>query len=151
MGEQLGNDFLNATDKRIAGAVDDLRHCILGGHRLTKDPLVSVISTVTNSPGAILQSGIGNVQKALAMGHGSEVRAALEQFTSSREVQNLGADEKQSIMDVADVVRAELDQQTPDASKIARWGRRLLELAAQLGVAVAANGVAHALFGGGAG
>src|SRR6266571_3588903 len=49
LGEQLGNDFLNATDKRIAGAVDDLRHCILGGHRLTKDPLVSVISTVTNS------------------------------------------------------------------------------------------------------
>jgi hypothetical protein len=118
---------------------------------LTKDPLVSVISTITNSPGAVLQSGIGNVQRALTTRGGSEVRAALEQFVSSSEVQNLGTDDKQRIIDVAEVVRAELDQQTPDAPKLARWGKVLLGLAEQLGVSVAASGVAHALFGGGAG
>ena len=116
---------------------------------MSKDPVVSVISTITNSPGAVLQSGIGNVQKALTTGRGGEVRAALEQFITSSEVQNLGPDDKQSILDLADVVRAELERQTPDASKIARWARRLLELASQLGVAVAASGLGHALFGAG--
>jgi hypothetical protein len=76
------------------------------------------------------------------------VRAALEQFITSNEVRNLGSNERQSILDVAEVVRAELDQQTPDAPKILRWGKRLLELAQQVGVAVAAKGLEQALFGG---
>ncbi len=104
---------------------------------MAKDPLVGVISTITNSPGAVLQSGIGNVQKALTTHGGGEVRAALEQFISSNDVQNLGTDDKQSIIDVAEIVRTELDQQTPDAGKVARWGKRLLELAERLGVASA--------------
>jgi hypothetical protein len=147
--DQLSNEFLHATDKRIAGAIDDLRHGISGGQRLTKDPLVRVISNISNSPGAILQSGMGNLQKALATQGGSEVRNALQEFINSPEVQNLRTDDKQSIIDVVEVIRHELDQQTPpDASKIARWGKRLLELATQLGVAVAAKGVEHGLFGG---
>jgi hypothetical protein len=148
MGDGFGNRFLQDTDKRILGVVDDLRHGIVGGQRLGKDPVVSVISTVTNSPGAVLQSGIGNVQKALATQGGGEVRAAIEQFLTSNEVRNLGSNERQNILDVAEVVRAQLDQQTPDASKILRWGKRLLELAQQVGVAVATKGLEKALFGG---
>jgi hypothetical protein len=61
LGHMVSNWFLQDADKRILSVVDDLRHGIVGGQRLGKDPVISVISTVTNSPGAVLQSGIGNV------------------------------------------------------------------------------------------
>jgi hypothetical protein len=53
--DALGNDFLQTVDKRITAIVDDLRYGIAGGARLSKDPLVSVISNITNSPGAVVQ------------------------------------------------------------------------------------------------
>jgi hypothetical protein len=144
----LGNDYLNATDKRITAVVDDLRHGIFGGTKLTKDPLVSVISTITDSPGAIAQTGIGNVQAATAV-QTNRIRDELQKFTASPDVQRLEPEAKQSILDVADVLVGELEKPTPDASKLARWGKRLLDLAAQLGIALAASGLSHALFGSG--
>jgi hypothetical protein len=142
----LGNDFLNATDKRMSAVVDDLRHGMLGGTKLTKDPLVSVISTISNSPGAIAQTGIGNVQTATAV-QTNRIRDELQKFTASPGIQRLEPEAKQSILDVADVLGGELAKPTPDASKLARWGKRLLDIAERLGIAVAASGLSHALFG----
>jgi hypothetical protein len=147
VSDRLSTDFLQSMDKRIAAAVDDLSHGIAGGVRLNKDPLVSVISKITNSPGAVLQGGIGNVQHATTGIASSDIRSALAQFISSKEVQSLSMDDKQSIADVADVVANELDRGKPDRGKIARWGKRLIDVAEKLGVGVAASALSHALFG----
>jgi hypothetical protein len=143
---QIKSDFLTATDARIAGMVDDLSHGIAGGTRLNKDPLVSVISQITNSPGAVSQSGIGNIQHARASAN-SHIRSALAQFMQSKEVQTLSLDNKQSIADVAEVLVIELDKAEPDSSKIGRWGKRLVDIAERLGIGVAASGLSHVLFG----
>src|SRR5262249_4787935 len=119
---------------------------ILGGARLGKDSIVSVMATITNSPGAILQAGAGNVQKALATGSG-HIRSELQKLVTTKEVQNLAPEDKQSVMHVADVLGSEIDKPSPDPSKVARWGKRLIELAERFGIAVAASGVSHALFG----
>jgi hypothetical protein len=143
----LGNDFLSSMDKRINAIVDDLRHGIARGARLTKDPLVNVISKITNSPGAVLQSGVGNVQHARATVTSGDVRSALAQFLKSKEVQGLAPEDKQNVADVADVLGTELNKQEPDAGKIGRWGKRLIDVAERLGIGVAASGLSHVLFG----
>lgn len=47
-------------DLRKVQLMDDFTHGMMGKQRLKKDPLVSVINTQTNSPGAIQQVGIGD-------------------------------------------------------------------------------------------
>ena len=136
-----------ATDKPISAGLDDFRHGILEGIRLTKDPIVSVISTVNNSPGAVVQAGLGNVQKILSVDGRTDVRSALTSFLKSKEVQALAPDDRQGLEDLADVLTVELEKPSPDTSKLARWGKRLLEVAEKLGVAVAASGLGHLLFG----
>lgn len=146
-GQASGNDFLNETDKSIAAIIDDFRHGISEGKKLTKDPVVSVVSSITNSPGAVMQSGVGNIQTVLSAGNAAAIRQKLTEFVTSKEVQALPPEEKQGIADVAEVIDTELGKPTPDASKLTRWGKRLIELAEKLGIAVAASGVSHALFG----
>jgi hypothetical protein len=143
-GKTLGDSFLSTAEKTIEGVVDDFRHGILGGLKLTKDPLVSIVSSITNSPGATQQTGIGNVQAVLPAV--ADLRAALAQFTQSKEVQALQAEEKAAVIDVAEVIGAELDKPAPDPCKVRRWGRRLLDIAERLGIAVAATGLSHLLF-----
>jgi hypothetical protein len=144
LGQSLGNEFLNQADKVISGVVDDFHHRILEGTRLTKDPLVSVISAITNSPGAVMQSGVGNVQTVFADGTDA-LRSALGEFLNSREVQGLTPEDKQSVADVADVISTELSKPNADASKLARWGTRLVGLAEKLGISVAASGLSKLL------
>jgi hypothetical protein len=147
MTDSLGNNFLSTMDNRIASTIDDLRHGIAGGARLTKDPLVNVISTITHSPGAVLQSGVGNVQRAVTSAAVNDIRSALGQFMSSKEVQALTGEHKQSVEDLVEVIDGELAKPQPDASKISRWGKRLIEIAERLGIGVAASGLSHILFG----
>lgn len=145
--DALANDFLHTMDKRITAIVDDLRYGIAGGARLSKDPLVSVISNITNSPGAVVQGGVGNVQHVVTSGASNNIRSALTQFMASAEVQGLSAENRQSLADVAEVIEGELQNPKPDASKVGRWGKRLIDLAERLGIAVAASGLSHVLFG----
>jgi hypothetical protein len=142
-------DFRNEMNRLIRDTLDDFRHGFVGGNRLTKnDPLVNVISNITNSPGAVLQSGVSNVQNATAATFAADaVRSALTQLLNSQEVQSLPPDDKQSFVDVAEVLRDELDKPQPDKSKILRWGGRLIGMAQQLGIAVVASGLSHVLFG----
>jgi hypothetical protein len=143
----LGNGFLHETDKRLAAIVEDFSHGMAGGTRLHKDALVNAITEINNSPGAVAQGGVGNVQQAQTSVARDDIRSALAQFLNSKEVQALPPDDKQSIADVADVLGSELDKQHPDASKVGRWGKRLVEMAERLGIAVAASGLSHVLFG----
>jgi hypothetical protein len=146
--DAVGNDYLNSMDRRITTVLDDFRFGFLGGTRLTKDPVVSVISSISNSPGAVLQSGIANVQQAATTAAAPDViRAAVAEFLASDGVRNLPPESQQGIKDVAEVLTAELDKPNPDVSKLQRWGKRLLDIAERLGVAVAANAIGHGLFG----
>jgi hypothetical protein len=104
-------------------------------------------STVSNSPGAVVQAGLGNVQKILSIDGRTDVRSALTRFLESKEVQALAPDDRQGLEDLADVLTVELEKSAPDTSKLARWGKRLLEVAEKLGVAIAASGLGHLLFG----
>jgi hypothetical protein len=145
--DAIGRSFLEAMGGRIGAAIDDFRFGISGGRKLSKDPVVSVISSISNSPGATLQSGIGNVQRAVTASGSNALRLAVSEFLNSQEVQNLSPDNKQSVTDVAEVLTAELDKPSPDPSKLQRWGKRLLDIAERLGTAVAASAINHALFG----
>jgi len=146
--DAVGNEYLNAMDQRITATIDDFRFEIVGGTKLTKDPIVSVVGSISNSPGAVLQSGIGNAQQA-TMGGGDALRSALEELLDSKEVQALTTQDKQSVEDVVEVITVELDKPNPDPSKLRRWGKRLLDITERLGVAIAASGIGHALFGAG--
>jgi hypothetical protein len=145
--KQVTGEFLAKMGTIISATLDDLNHGIAGGTRLTKDPLVSVISQITNSPGAVAQSGIGNVQHAVASGNTADIKSALTQFMNSSEVQGLSAENKVSVTDVAEVIASELNKPQPEADKIARWGKRLIDIAERLGIAIAASGLSHVLFG----
>jgi hypothetical protein len=147
LGQATGNTFLGETDKIIFGLIDDFSHGILEGIRLSKNPEVNFISTITNSPGAVMQAGVGNVQKALSVGGASSIHAAITDFLQSVEVQKLSAEDRQGILDIAEVISAEVDKTTPDAPKLARWGTRLIDLSEKLGISVAAAGITKALFG----
>lgn len=133
---QLNDAFLDRMNKLIEATIDEFQRGIAGCTRLAKDQLVSVIGEVTNSPRAVLQAGITT----------SNINAALAQFLNSKEVQSLGGENKQSIADVAEVLANELGKSTPDASKIARWGKRLVKLGERLGIAVAASAFSKVLF-----
>src|SRR5690349_8431795 len=56
---QVNDDFLERTNRLIKTTVEHFQSGMAGGTRLTKDPLVTVISEVTNSPGAVLQTEVG--------------------------------------------------------------------------------------------
>jgi hypothetical protein len=137
----------NGLDRHIVAVLDDFRHGILGGNRLTKDPLVNFVASISDSPGAVLQTGVGIVQHALTVVGANELRTALREFIASEEVQALPRDKKESVEDVADVLGDELTKQHPNAAKVTRWGKRLLGIAQEVGVAVAAGGVTKLLFG----
>jgi hypothetical protein len=145
--DSVGNTFLHSMDQRISATIDDFRFGILGGAKMTKDPLVNVIGSISNSPGAVLQAGIGNRQQIDNPGGIEAARIALAEFLRSREVQALDPAEKQTIEDVTEVISTELAKATPDKSKVGRWGKRLLEVAERLGVATAANAISHSIFG----
>lgn len=147
LSHNLNDVFLDKSDKIIGGTIDDFRNGILEGVRLTKDPLVNVISSITNSPGAIMQAGIGNVQKVLSADGAKDLRFALDDFVKSEEVQGLTPDDKQSVIDVTDVLNDELDKSNPDASRLARWAKRLLDVAEKIGISVAAKGLSDHFFG----
>jgi hypothetical protein len=147
--DAVGNGFLDTLDKRIAAVADDFRHGLVGGKRLSKDPLVSVLTSVSNSPGAVVQGGIGNAQTVRTTSQVQDVRTAITQFIQSKEVQALQPEQRESLTDIADVVTAELSKPSPDSSKLARWGKRRLAVAEQVGIAVATGAIQHALFGGG--
>jgi hypothetical protein len=144
--EAAGNRFELEAERMLPAYVDDFRNGMLEGKRMTKgDPVLNII---TNSPGALQQIGNDNVQSVIQAGDGgAALREVLAAFLRSSEVASLTADQQRNLADVAEVVSDEVSKPKPDPGRIQRWGRRLLSLASDFGVQVAATGVAKALFG----
>src|SRR4029077_8644404 len=128
--DAVGNEYLNSIDSRITTILDDFRFGFLGGTRMTKDPLVSVISSISNSPGAVLQSGIANVQHTkISKDTLDIIRAAVAEFLASEAVRSRPLEDQQGLKDVVEVLTGEIDKPDPDVSKLQRWGKRLLDIA----------------------
>lgn len=73
--------------------------------------------------------------------------AAIDNLVTSQEFNALNEQDRTAVQDVADVFRDEIKKPNADASKVARWGQRLIELAKQLGLHVAAAEIVKVLFG----
>lgn len=138
------DEFVTRTDAIIEAAIDDYQHGMHGGARFSKDAIVNV--TTVNSPGAVVQAGQGNVQRDISI-RSSEIRSAISAFLNSSEVQTLKPVERQSLIDVTDVIESELVKTMPDTGKLGRWGQRLAGIAEKLGVSVAAGAILRLLFG----
>lgn len=133
-------------------ALDDFSHGMQGSERLTKDSLVNVINTQTNSPGATQQVGIGDSfsQTAFSKNH-NELAAAIDRALASPEFNQLKQDQKEAFSDTAAIVKEEAVKAQPDVGKLKRWGTRLVDLSKDLGMKVTAGEIVHllnAMFGG---
>ena len=144
---RIVEEFRRRTDATIESILDDYRHGMLGGVRFVRDPIVAVTTSVTNSPGAVVSSGFGNIQRDIST-RSNEIRSAISAFVNSAEVQALPPGQRQSLIDVTEVIEGELDKRDPDTAKLGRWARRLQEIAERVGVAVAAEAVLRVLLGG---
>ena len=60
IGAIQANKAREKLNERKIQLIDDFRHGMMGSGRLKKDPLVNVINTQTNGPGATQQVGIGD-------------------------------------------------------------------------------------------
>jgi hypothetical protein len=123
--------------------LDDFKHGMMGSERLKKDPVVSIVSNQTNSPGAVQQIGVGEFsQSALVQNHQSLVDA-VNKALASPEFAKLEPSQKEGFKDVADKLLDEAKKEKPEPGKLKRWGHRLGELATQLGLHVAATEIVH--------
>jgi hypothetical protein len=134
-----------ALHDKVQHAVDDFRHGMAGEEKLKQDPVVSIVNTVTNSPGTVLQNAVGanNQQSAQQQ----SLLGALDKLVTSDEFEQLREQDRLAVQDVVDTLRDEIKKPNADVSKAARWGQRLIELTQQLGLQVAAAGLAKVFFG----
>ncbi len=129
----------------VRGVVDDFRHGVVGEESLKQDPMVSIVTNITGSTGTIVQNAVGQSNQQSAQQQ--SLLAALEKLVSSEEFNKLDEQNRFAVQDMADVLREEIKKPNVNTSKIARWGRRLIQLAEQLGLHVAGAEIAKFLFG----
>ena len=146
LSNTIMSEFQSRTDATIASLVDDTRHGMFLGSRFQRDPILSVITSVSNSPGAIVQAGQGNIQQNVST-RAEEIRTGFRALASSAEVQALPGYQRQGLLDVADVIEAEIEKSSPDVGKLVRWGERLKEIAEQVGVGVVVKSILRMVFG----
>jgi hypothetical protein len=130
-----------------AAAIDDFEHGMtMGGLRLKKDPAVSIVNNMVNSPGAVQQAGIGDgfSQSAFTDQSNNLVRA-IDHLLTSAEFQKLDQDKQDEIADVAHSLKQEAMSDNPDPGRLKRWGLKLSALTKAFGLHVAAAGLWHAL------
>lgn len=143
----VGGDIINkmevALGERKDSLLDNFRHGMVGSQKLKKDPVVSIVSHQTNSPGAIQQVGVGDFsQKAFADNHQPLVDA-VSKALASPEFAKLEPAQKDGFKDVADALLDEAAKEKPNPGKLKRWGERLAEIGKELGLHVAATEIVH--------
>jgi hypothetical protein len=125
--------------------VDDFSHGMSGSSKLEKDPVVSIVSHQTNSPGAVQQIGVGNFsQTAFAQQH-QQLVEAIDRALQSQEFDALDAHSKEGFKDIADTLIEEASKPQPNPGKLKRWGTRLSEFGLQVGMRVASDEIIHVI------
>jgi hypothetical protein len=123
--------------------LDDFKHGMMGSKRLKKDPVVSIVSNQTNSPGAVQQIGVGEFSQSAFVQNHQPLVDAVNKALASPDFAKLEPAQKEGFKDVADTLLDEAKKEKPDPGKLKRWGHRLGELASQLGLHVAATEIVH--------
>lgn len=116
-----------------------------GSERLKRDPVVSIVNSQSNSPGAIQQVGVGTFSQTAFNQHHAPLIEAIDAALDSDEFKGLSATDQEGFKDIAEVVRAEASKQTPDSGKLQRWSTRLLQFAQKAGMKVAENALIQVL------
>jgi len=146
----VGGEIINKMEVSLRECkdiiLDNFKHGMTGNERLKKDPLLNVINNQSNSPGAILQVGIGDnfSQSAFTQNH-HELVNAIDRALASAEFSQLNQEQKDAFSDTAVVVKEEAAKPTPDVGKLKRWGTRLVDLSKDIGMKVAAGEIVHLL------
>jgi hypothetical protein len=143
---EIINKMEVSLSERKNSLLDDFKHGMMGSQRLKKDPVVSIVSNQSNSPGALQQIGVGDKfsQQAFVQNH-QPLIDAINKALASPEFANLQPEEKDGFKDVADTLLEEAAKPTPDAGKIKRWGTRLSEIALRIGMRVASDEIIHTI------
>lgn len=137
MAEEL---VAKLADKKVA-LLDDYRNGMLGGQRMIKEPVISVINNITNSPGAILQGGVGKLSQQINQTDVHSFVEAIKQFEDSTEVNALAEADRTALLDVVDTLRDQVQKEPRDPDRIRRWLDRFVGIATNFGVQVAAGSV----------
>ena len=134
-----------ALEERRDRVLDDFVHGMMKDIRLKKDPVVSVINSQTNSPGAVQQLGIGNFSQTAFVQNHQPLIAAIDAALVSAEFERLEPDQKQGFRDIADVVKEEAAKPQPDPGKLRRWSDHLIRMGTEIGMRVAVSEIGQVL------
>ena len=144
---EIVDRMLTAMRDKRGQLLDDFKHGMMGSDRLKKDPVVSIVSNQTNSPGAVQQIGVGDFSQSAFVQNHQPLVDAINKALASPEYAKLEPAQKEGFKDVADTLLDEAKKEKPDPGKLKRWGHRLGELATQLGLHVAATEIVHIVSG----
>ena len=128
-----------------AAAIDDFEHEMVGGARLKKEHVVSIVNNMINSPGGVQQAGVGEFSQTAFADQSNNLIRAIDDLLASAEFQNLDEDKREAVADVANALKQEATNEDRDPGRLRRWGQRLSALTKEFGLHVAAAGVWHAL------
>jgi hypothetical protein len=131
------SEVTEALTKAKDRTVDDYKHGMIGEARLKRDPIVSVMNNMNNSPGAVQQTAVGDDNRQSVQQNANALLSAIDSLLSSDDFKSLESENKLAVTDLADTLRDEIRKPTPDAPKVRRWVERLGSLAAQAGMNVA--------------
>lgn len=132
-------------EKRKTYLLDDFANGMSGSSKLKKDPLVNLVANQTNSPGAIQQLGTGTFSQTAMVQNYAPLVQAIDEAISSPEFAALTPQQKEAFVDIADTFKDEAAKPAPDVGKLQRWGKRLLNVASDLGMKVATSTIAQVL------
>jgi hypothetical protein len=150
-GERLKAQMADELKKRLDiarnAALDDFSHGMHGNSRLRKEPVVANIinNTISNSPGAVQQAGIGDFSQSAIIQNSGNLIKAIDAFLATPEFQKLDPEKRNAVADVAEALKNEAAKTQPDPGRLHRWGLRLSALTKEFGLHMAATTVWHAL------
>ena len=144
---KMADDLKQRLGEALDAALDDFSHGMHGNSRLRKEPVVSNIinNTISNSPGAVAQAGIGEFSQSAIVQHSGNLIKAIEAFLAATEFQKLDPEKRDAVADVADALKSEAAKAEPDPGKLKRWGLRLSALTKEFGLHMAATAIWHSL------
>jgi len=128
-----------------ARRIRDFMNGMIGNERMKKDPVVSIVNTQSNSPGAVQQVGVGEFSQSAVINHHQQLVAAIDRALASAEFKQLEPAQKDGFRDMADVVKDEATKSSPDPVKLKRWSERLIGLAKEIGMKVAVSEIGQAI------
>jgi hypothetical protein len=127
--------------------VDDFIHGMVGGTPLKKPVAPPAGPTIINSPNAVQQTVYGDRNQLSVQQQAVPLLAAIDDMLASNDFRQLDAEQQTAIRDHADAVRGELTKPNPDISTAKRWTDRLVKLARDFGLAVAAHALSKIVLG----